>query len=160
MKVSSSKNCFSPNPKDCEVWSLVDVPAVYKQVTTKVEVVPASQREEVIPAVMKQVARKKIVKPAEDIKTEIPASYKSVIRKTVIRKGGYYEWKEILCEQLVTENKINAIQQALIREGYDPGMVDNQMGEQTKQAIIKFQQDKGLPVGNLNMETLKALGVQ
>jgi hypothetical protein len=33
------------------------------------------------------------------------------------------------------------------------------MGGKTKQALIKFQQDKGLPVGNLNIETLKALGV-
>jgi hypothetical protein len=34
------------------------------------------------------------------------------------------------------------------------------MGSKTKAALTKFQQDKGLPVGNLNIETLKALGVQ
>ena len=33
------------------------------------------------------------------------------------------------------------------------------MGPQTKAALAKFQKDKGLPVGNLNMETMKALGV-
>jgi len=34
------------------------------------------------------------------------------------------------------------------------------MGSKTRAALVKYQTDNGLPVGNLNIETLKALGVQ
>jgi hypothetical protein len=34
------------------------------------------------------------------------------------------------------------------------------MGTRTKAALVQFQKDKGLPTGNLNIDTLKALGVQ
>ena len=159
VKTGSSKNCFSTNPKDCEIWELKQFDAVYQKVSRKVEVVPASVQEEIIPAVTQVVPRQRIVKPSETVKTEIPVTYKTIMKKVLVKKGGTYEWKEILCEKDVTESRINQIQEALIREGYDPGPVDNQMGEATKQCIIKFQKDKGLPVGNLNMETLKALGV-
>ena len=37
---------------------------------------------------------------------------------------------------------------------------DNVFGSDTKEALIKFQQDNGLPQGNLNMETMNALGVK
>jgi peptidoglycan hydrolase-like protein with peptidoglycan-binding domain len=35
----------------------------------------------------------------------------------------------------------------------------NVMGERTKTALARFQKDKGLPTGNLDIETLKALGI-
>ena len=159
VKTGNSKNCFSTNPKDCEIWELKQFDAVYQKVSRKVEVVPASVREEIIPAVTQVVPRQKIVQPSREVKTEIPVTYKTIMKKVLVKRGGNYEWKEILCEKDVTESRINQIQEALIREGYDPGPVDNQMGEATKQSIIKFQKDKGLPVGNLNIETLKALGV-
>ena len=34
------------------------------------------------------------------------------------------------------------------------------MGLKTQAAMAQYQNDKGLPVGNLNIETLKALGVE
>ena len=37
---------------------------------------------------------------------------------------------------------------------------DNDFGSETKAALQQFQRDNGLPVGNLDFETLKALGVQ
>ncbi|MCY7327609.1 MAG: peptidoglycan-binding protein [Saprospiraceae bacterium] len=51
------------------------------------------------------------------------------------------------------------MQQALKERGYDPGPADNNMGARTKTALLKFQREKGLPSGNLDLETLKALGV-
>ena len=158
VKTGTSKNCLSPNPADCEIWSLKQFDAVYQKVSRKVEVVPESVQEEIIPAQTKVVPRQKIVQPEREVKTEIPITYKTVMKKVLAKKGGYLIWKEILCDQDITESKINQIQQALDREGYDVP-VDNQMGERTKQSLIKFQRDKGLPVGNLNVETLQALGV-
>lgn len=160
VKGKASVTCLSQDPKDCEVWCLKEVPAVYKTETHKVEKVPATTTEKEIPAVTKVVPRKKMIEPATENKIEVAATYKTVMKKVLVKKGGYQGWKEVLCEQNATDNKIGEIQKALKREGYDPGPIDNQMGGKTKDALIKFQQDKGLPVGNLNTETLKALGVQ
>ncbi|MEL6865256.1 MAG: peptidoglycan-binding domain-containing protein, partial [Bacteroidota bacterium] len=44
--------------------------------------------------------------------------------------------------------------------GYDPGPTDNILGSRTKAALTKFQKDNSLPVGQLDMETLKALGIR
>ncbi len=160
VKGKADKNCLSRDPKDCEVWCMYEIPAVYKKVPKKIEKAAATTREEPVPAVIKVMPRKKLLEPESENKIEIPATYKTVSKKVLVKKGGYEEWKEVLCEAYVTDAKISAIQKALIREGYDPGPADNQMGPKTKDALVKFQQDKGLPVGNLNMETLKALGVQ
>lgn len=159
VKGVADKNCLSSNPKDCEVWCLKEVPAVYQKVTNKVEKVAAVTTEVEVPAVTKVVERKKMVYSSYELKTDVPATYKTIMKKVLVKKGGFQEWKEVLCEQKVTDSKIADIQAALKREGYDAGPIDNQMGGKTKQALIKFQQDKGLPVGNLNLETLKALGV-
>ncbi len=159
VKGVADKNCLSSNPKDCEVWCLKEVPAVYQKVSKKVEKVAAVTNEVEIAAVTKVVPRKKLVYSAYETKTDIPATYKTIMKKVLVKKGGFQEWKEVLCEPKITDTKIADIQKALTREGYDAGRIDNQMGGKTKQALIKFQQDKGLPVGNLNIETLKALGV-
>lgn len=160
VKGKADVNCLSQNPKDCEVWCLKEIPAVYKAVEKKIEVSPAVTKEEEVAAVTKVVPRKKLIEPARENKTEVPATYKTVMNKVLVKKGGYQEWKEVMCEQDVTDNKVKQIQEALKREGYDPGPIDNVMGGKTKEALAKFQQDKGLPQGNLNMETLNALGVK
>ena len=50
-------------------------------------------------------------------------------------------------------------QRALNAAGYNAGSPDGVMGVRTQSALKQFQNDKGLPIGNLNLETLKALGV-
>lgn len=160
VKGKADQNCLSADPKDCEVLCLVETPAVYKKVTRKVEKTAAYTKQVEVPAVTKNVERKILIADAYDNRIEIPATYKSVMQRVLVRKGGYAGWKEVLCQQDITESKIAAIQKALIREGYDPGAIDNQMGQMTRDALIQFQRDKGLPVGNLNIETLNALGVQ
>ncbi len=160
VKGKADKNCLSSNPKDCEVWCLKEIPAIYEKVSRKVEKVAAATKTVDVPALTKVTPRKKLVEAARENKIEIPATYKTVMKKVLVKKGGFQEWKEVVCEQDLTNNKIAQIQQALKREGYDPGPVDNEMGGKTKDALVKFQMDKGLPVGNLNMETLKSLGIQ
>ena len=51
-------------------------------------------------------------------------------------------------------------QAALEQQGYNPGSIDGQMGPNSRNALMRFQQDKGLtPSGNLDGATLSALGV-
>ena len=160
VKGVANAGCLSANPADCQVMCLQQVPAVYKKVARKVVKTPAYKQDITVPAEVKIVARQVVDQPARQEQIEIPATYKKVIRKVLVRKGGYSEWKEILCGDKLTASKIIAIQQALKDKGYDPGPLDDVFGSQTKAALIKYQRDKNLPEGNLNMETLKSLGVE
>lgn len=74
--------------------------------------------------------------------------------------GGYIAWREVLCGDKVSASIVMEIQKKLEQRGYDSGVIDNVMGSRTKQALTKFQKDHSLPVGNLDIETLRALEVQ
>ena len=160
VKGVADAGCLSANPADCQVLCLQQVPAVYKKVSRKVVKTPAYKQEIPVPAEYKIVSKQVIDQPGRAEQIEIPATYKKAIHKDLVRKGGYSEWKEILCADKLTASKIIAIQKALKANGYDPGALDDVFGAQTKAALIKYQTDKNLPVGNLNLETLKSLGVE
>jgi len=63
--------------------------------------------------------------------------------------------------QQLSQNTIQSAQQKLQQDGfYKSGQVDGVMGPQTRQAVQRFQQAKGLPSsGQLDQQTLAALGV-
>ncbi|MCC7245995.1 MAG: peptidoglycan-binding protein [Saprospiraceae bacterium] len=136
-----------------------EIPAEYTTVSKQMLKTPATFREEVIPAEYKSVSTK-MVKSAATTRTEaIPAEYATVTKRRLVKPGGFTEWREVLCGEKVTGYTIRQIQDALTKAGYEPGPSDNVMGTRTKTALTKFQKDKGLPVGNLDFDTLKALGV-
>ncbi len=55
---------------------------------------------------------------------------------------------------------VKEVQRALIKAGYEPGPVDGRMGQKTRAAIRRFQQDKGVDnTGSLDWATMKALGL-
>jgi len=182
IKKKKSPNCFSSNPDDCYVACYEEVPAVYRTESFQVLVSPASTTEDVRPAVYKSITKQVIDQPArvEEMPIEaqyktvskkvlvspestreevIPAEYASVNEKRLVSEGGYTVWTEILCAAKTTSTKVANVQRALNAAGYDAGSADGVMGGRTRNALQKFQTDKGLPVGNLNLETLKALGV-
>ena len=91
--------------------------------------------------------------------TAVPAEYATVTKRRLVKSGGFSEWREVLCGDKITGATVRSIQKALKDRGYDPGPADDIMGARTKAALTKYQADKGLPVGNLNCETLKSLGL-
>ena len=161
VKGKGDQNCLSANPDDCIVWCLVEVPATYRTVTRTVLKAPATTTEAPVPAQYKTITRSIISQPASVREVEIPAEYKTVTKTVLAEKGGTTEWREVLCSNRVTTARIQQIQSALMSRGYNVGPrgADNVMGPDTRNALIKFQKANGLPVGNLNMETLKALGI-
>ena len=90
---------------------------------------------------------------------EIPAVYQTVTRTRLVKAAGMTEWTKVLCDTQVTRERMRAIQEALQAKGYDPGAIDNAFGAQTKSALLRYQKDNNLPQGALDVETLKALGV-
>ena len=91
--------------------------------------------------------------------TTIPAEYTTVTKQAISRQGGFSEWREVLCANEVTTAVIIQVQNALKARGYNPGPSDNVLGTRTKAALVQFQRDNGLPVGQLDFQTLKALGI-
>ena len=160
-KGSGDAACLSNDPKDCQVICLKEVPAQFNKVERKIVKTPSFTRQIVTPAEIKIVPRQVMVKPAETLQIEIPATYKKIMEKRLVKKGGYTDWREVLCGSKLTSDRIRQIQNALIAKGYSVGDAgaDNVFGEATKTALKKFQADNNLPQGNLNMETMNALGV-
>ena len=77
-----------------------------------------------------------------------------------IKKGGHAEWREVLCGNKIDARKLNMIQNALTKEGYlEEQNTLYHMTKQMKTALIKYQKDRRLPVGNLDIETLESLGI-
>ena len=113
-----------------------------------------------IPAEYASRSFRKLASPAATRAIEVPAEYSTVTRRNLVKKGGFTEWREVLCGDKVTGYTVRQIQDALKARGYDSGPSDNIMGSRTKAALVKFQKDNNLPVGQLDLQTLKALGVQ
>lgn len=60
----------------------------------------------------------------------------------------------------LSSSKIRSVQQALNKKGYNTGSVDGQWGQQTAQAVVKFQKANGLqPTGQPDPQTLQALNI-
>ena len=182
VKKKKDPNCFSDNPEDCYVACYEEIPAKYRTETYKVLDQPARTVEEAIPAKYTTVTKRVIDQPARTVEnpvdpqyktvskrvlvspettTEelIPAEYKTVSERKLVKKGGFTVWTEILCANQTSTSTVRSIQKALNEMGYNAGPVDGVLGLRTQTALTQFQTDKGLPLGNLNLETLQALGV-
>lgn len=159
VKGKADAGCLSANPADCQVMCLVEVPATYKTVTRQILKNEAYERTVSVPMDFKIVAKQVKVKNESYADIPIEATYKTVQKRVLTEKGGYQVWREILCANQLTTSKISQIQMALKAKGYNPGPIDNVFGAQTKEALVKYQRDKGLPIGNLNLETLTSLGL-
>ena len=85
--------------------------------------------------------------------------YADVKQDTGKRQPFLSEWRDIVCcYERITSPTVADIQMALIQRGYLRKQNDV-MDRRTKKALARFQRDKGLPVGTLNAETLKSLGL-
>jgi len=79
--------------------------------------------------------------------------------KKLARKGGLtVVWVEVLCPQDITSSVVRQVQDALQFRGYgdDRNILDNKIIVGLK----AFQRDHGLPVGNLDFQTLYALNIK
>ncbi len=165
-----------------EIMCLVEVPAEYKTVRTKVQVSPPTTREVAIPAEYKTVKKQVVTKAASTRTVEIPAKYKTVkvsqvvtpaserripidaeyqtVSKRVQVTEGEMAWRQILCKTNTTPNIVRDMQRALDSAGHSPGPIDGIVGRETLAALKGYQQAKGLAQGGVTLATLQSLGVQ
>jgi len=134
------------------------IPAVTKQITKRVVDQPARVERQAIPAVTKQITKRVLVTPEQPVYTETAAKY-STVNEEVIVSPEQVTWSQILCKTNANTNTVAAVQGALKKAGYNPGNVDGVLGNQTYNAVSRFQRDNNLHRGQITMETLKALGV-
>ncbi len=138
----------------------VPIPAKYKDITRRVVKTPATTRVETIPAEYRDITRTVVDAAPRTEKSVIPAVYKTVTKRVLVQAGGYSEWREVACKSELTGNKISRIQQALNAKGYSVGAVDGILGKGTMNVLKRFQRENNLPIGNLDRQTLRALGVE
>jgi len=183
--MKKDENCMSANPNDCFVacfeeipeqyttytssviktpatTKTVEVPAKYKTVTRRVLKTPATTKTVEVPAEYTTITKKVVKSPASTTSIDIAAEYKTVTKRTLVKAGEYSDWREVLCSGDVTSDVNRQIQLALMDKGYDigPAGADNVLGAQSRAALMQYQRDNNLPVGNLNTETLDHLGVK
>jgi len=130
VKKKADKNCLSANPDDCLVWCLVDVPGQTKTITVVTDTSRTKDYE-----------------------------YRKVKKLTKVEGKGVTEWRPVLCETNQTVSIISQIQNTLRAKEYYYGSTTGLMDTATKKALVAFQKESDLPVGNLDFDTLDALSI-
>jgi hypothetical protein len=130
-KKKVDKNCLSKKPDNCLVWCLITIPKEAKYVY-----------------VVKDTMLNKEFRMQEFI-----------VDKLVV-KGGYSDWKEVICDSDVNTDFIINLQEALTHHKYYTGVLSGNFDSDIKTALVKCQKENGLPVGSLDFETLDFLGVK
>ncbi len=142
-----------------EIMCLVEVPAEYKTIKTRVVKTPETTVKITVPAEYTTVKTRKLVERAQEKRIAIPAEYQTFTKRRQVADGRM-AWRPVLCETNATRSTIMSIQQALKASGHDPGPIDGVIGHQTLAATKSYQQTNGLASGGLTYATIDALGVQ
>nr|HPQ21227.1 OmpA family protein [Saprospiraceae bacterium] len=137
-----------------------DVPAEYGNRTWQKLVADATTTSTDVPVEYTTRSYQKLASAATTRSIDVPAETKTISKRVLEKAGGFTEWREVVCETDITAELVRRVQTELKDRGYDPGPIDNVMGAGTKAALSKFQKDNNLPIGQLNIETLKALGIK
>jgi hypothetical protein len=132
VKKRADRNCLSNNPDDCLVWCLQEVPAETKEI--------------------------QCVKDTSLTKEFKFKTYN--VQKRIPQSGSGVEWREVLCENNITNEIIQQLCNQLNTRGYQIENTKDSKNPKLRAAIVQYQKEKGLPVGELNLETLRSLGVK
>ena len=131
VKKKADKNCLSANPDDCLVWCLVDV------------------KEEFVE--FYEVIDTHTIKDFAPLRIEMGE---------LAEQGGLTEWRAVVCDNQFNDEMKEDIQLALIELGYlEETNSEEKYNPEVKSSLINFQKANELPVGQLDFETLDALGV-
>jgi hypothetical protein len=71
----------------------------------------------------------------------------------------FSQWEEVVCGHDIKPKLIRNIANALQNKGYKIDAFKEMMDSDLRAVLSKFQKENKLPIGNLNIKTLDALGV-
>jgi putative peptidoglycan binding protein len=181
-KKGTMTNIQRVDPESGEILCLVDVPAEYKTVTKRV---PRSQEqtkniqvpaeyadvkktvlktperveESEVPAVTEMREVDKLVEQGKQVKVPIEAEYADVPTQQLAEKG-CYAWRQILCDNNMTQDTITKLQTTLSKKGYYQHKPSGKFDDNTLAAVNAYERDNNLPTDPyLNIETAKSLGL-
>lgn len=82
--------------------------------------------------------------------------------REIVKKGGYTEWNEVVCNGDLTPQIYRAVKNSLYKLGFDVGVNkdDSSWGREAKLALVTFQKGNDLPIGNFNIPTMDALNIE
>jgi len=124
------EDCIPNKSNDCVVACLEETPAIYKEF--------------------------KVLKDTTQTKD---FELVNLDQEVLLEKGGLSYWIEIVCAKNMTPSLLKKVQMTLIEKGYYSEAVTGLFDEYTRESLKKFQATERLPIGTLNLETMKALGI-
>jgi len=136
----------------------IERPAEYETVAQQVIASAASAKVVAQPAEFRTFEVEKLVEGASEKRVPIEQRVETVTRQVEIEPSRL-EWRPVLCETNMTRDVVADLQEALDREGFEPGPPDGLLGSGTLRAVEAYQQREGLDRGGLTYQTLGALGV-
>ncbi len=182
-KTKRKSNCKSTNPEDCLTWgvesisaqsimierevpetlvrdasNIVQIEEQYIMVEKKVLKQEGSVKEVNVLPEYKEVTRYLRTASESFQEISVPPVYKQVTRIKLVSQGGQVEPREVVCPKDYAKY-LQPLQEKLQTLGYDIGTADGVFGRKTKDAILQYQVNNNLPVGQLDWETLKRLKV-
>jgi hypothetical protein len=183
-KTKRKPDCKSKDPEACLTWQAERIAAKYVDVRKEapatilpeqgnnVIVTPedyviilqqtiikeAEVREVDVFPEYREVTRyvKKEAERFEEVK--VAPEYQSVRRIRLMSEGGKIEPREVVCPKDYPRY-VTQVQQKLLYQGYEVGEVNGLLSKKTKEAILKYQVDNALPIGQLDFATLNRLGI-
>ena len=138
---------------------LTERPAENVEVVREVVSTPAVATTRDVPAQIETIEVQRVLTPASERRIEIPARTKTVTSQIEVAPAKV-EWTQVLCKVNMTRDIITQLQEALTREGYDPGPADGLVGQGTLTAIEQYQDAEGIDRGGITLELLKHLKVE
>ncbi len=181
--LQKSENCKSKDWDECVTLILEDTPTQYHETSVQVNDCPPSTPKEVlVPAKTETITRIVLVSPQQLTEVNVPAEYKTVKRKIIasyastmlqeipseykpvdkliqFEAGGNVELKAVLCvDQL--EKQLPVIQRKLKEKEFYKGKLDGKLTGKLKEAMINYQLQNGLPVGQFDYISLQQLGIK
>lgn len=119
-------------------WATETLPAIYEQVPGEVQVVQAEIAEDgtvLRPPVYRKTTVPRVVRPRSSLHFEAP------------------------CPPVLTPEFIASLQRALSARSYYTGPEDGAWDQLTRDAVRRYQNERGLNSDKLSLETARALGL-
>ncbi|MEM1321860.1 MAG: hypothetical protein AAGG75_16490 [Bacteroidota bacterium] len=130
VKKKSEEECLSPNPEDCMVWSMEDMPAEVKQWV--------------------------VVNDTSAIRS---FTIEKVSQKVFTKMGGYKQRVEVRCPEKIDGLFIRKVADVLHLNGFLRNPSKTAVDPEFQSALTRFQRANQLPIGHFDEETLMVLGI-